>query len=142
VDQGIHERLARDDAVKSSSDRSFAIVFAAVFALIGLWPMIGGGDARLWPLGIVAALLAVALVRPALLKPLNHLWTKFGLLTHSIVNPVVMGLIFYFAVTPTALVMRALGKDPLRRRFDPRAETYWIERQPPGPTPKTMKQQF
>ncbi len=53
-----------------------------------------------------------------------------------------MGLVFYGAVAPTALIMRALGKDPLRRRFDRDATSYWIERTPPGPEPDSMKRQF
>lgn len=142
IGQEIHERLARDDAVKGSSDRAFGIVFAIVFAVIGVWPVTGGGDVRLWSLGVGAAFLLVALARPALLKPLKRLWTKFGLLVHQIANPVVMGLVFYLVVTPTALVRRALGKDPLNRRLDPHAETYWIEREPPGPAREPMKQQF
>ena len=53
-----------------------------------------------------------------------------------------MGLLFYLVVTPTGLVMRMLGKDLLRLRFDPQAKSYWIERRPPGPAPETMKDQF
>jgi hypothetical protein len=45
-------------------------------------------------------------------------------------------------VTPTALLFRILGKDPLRLSHDPEARSYWIERQPPGPAPDTMTNQF
>ena len=60
----------------------------------------------------------------------------------GVVNPLVMGLLFYLTVTPTGLLMRLFGKDPLRLRFDPEAKSYWIERQPPGPAPETMRHQF
>ena len=80
--------------------------------------------------------LVVAVAAPRLLAPLNRLWYRFGLLLHRIVNPVVMGLLFYATVTPIALVMRLVGKDPLHRAFDPQARTYWIERSPPGPKPR------
>ena len=137
-----HENFARDEAVRGSSDRSFGIVFAVVFALVGLWPLTGDGAVRLWALVAAVAILVVAFVCPGILGPFNRAWTAFGLLLHRIVNPLVMGLIFYLAVTPTALIMRLLGKDPLRRRYDRAAATYWIEREPPGPEPGTMKQQF
>ena len=42
----------------------------------------------------------------------------------------------------SALVMRLMGKDPLRRRFDPQAKSYWIERRPAGPEPQSMRRQF
>jgi len=69
-------------------------------------------------LGVAALILAMALIWPGLLAPFNRAWMKFGLLLHKITNPIIMGLIFFLAVTPTALIMRAMGKDPLRRKFD------------------------
>ena len=70
------------------------------------------------------------------------MWTVFGLMLHRITNPLIMWLVFYGAVTPTALIMRAMGKDPLRRRLDRKAKSYWIVREPPGPAADTMNLQF
>ncbi|HMB48131.1 MAG TPA: SxtJ family membrane protein, partial [Afifellaceae bacterium] len=70
--------------------------------------------------------------------PLNKLWMKFGLLLHNIVNPLVMGLLFFLTITPIALYFRISGKDPLKLRLEPDARSYWIDRDPPGPDPKTM----
>ena len=139
---GFHEDLGRKEEIKGSSDRSFGLVFTVVFALVGLWPVFFGNAARPWALGIAAVFLIVALARPALLAPLNTLWLKFGLLLSRVVNPIVIGLLFYSTVTPIGLVMRLLGKDPLRLRFEPAATSYWIERDPPGPPPESMKNQF
>ena len=86
--------------------------------------------------------MVAALLRPALLNPLNRIWLKFGLLLHRIVNPVIMALLFYGTVLPTGLVMRAMGKDLLRLKREPDADSYWILRAPPGPAPETMKDQF
>lgn len=139
---GLHERFDRADAVKAGSERAFGVVFAVVFALIGLWPLIGGGEVRAWALGIGGGFAVVALARPSLLRPLNILWFRFGQVLHAIVNPLVMGLLFYGAVLPTGLVLRLLGKDPLRLRFEREAASYWIRRDPPGPPPDTMRRQF
>ena len=140
--QGFHEDLGRKDEVKGSSDRTFGLVFAVLFAVIGLWPLLGGDAVRIWSLGLAVAFLARALVAPGLLAPLNRLWMRFGLLLHKVVSPLVLGLMFYATVTPIGLIMRLLGKDPLGRGFDPAAKSYWIERDPPGPAPETMKNQF
>jgi hypothetical protein len=70
------------------------------------------------------------------------LWLKFGLLLNSIVSPVVMALLFYLVITPLALIMRTLGKDPLRLKYDAKVSSYWILRAPPGPSPETIKNQF
>jgi hypothetical protein len=137
-----HEDNARTHEVKQGSDRAFGLVFAAFFALIGLWPLIGGEGVRGWAIGLALAFLLVALSRPALLNPLNRGWFLFGLLLHRIVNPLVMGLLFFGTVMPIGLLMRLFGKDPLRLKFDSTAESYWITRDPPGPAAGGMKNQF
>lgn len=141
--QGTHETGSHAGPVQMGSERSFGIVFAVVFALIGLWPLTGeGGTARLWALGAGFAFLVVALVQPRALRPFNILWFKFGMLLHHIVTPVVMGLLFFVTVTPIGLLMRATGKDPMRLKRAPGAASYWIARTPPGPAPESMKNQF
>jgi hypothetical protein len=140
--ENTHERLTAHEEVKTSSDRAFGIVFCVVFLLIGLWPLFSGGGVRWWSLGLAAGFLAVALARPALLAPLNRLWTRFGLLLHKIVNPLVMGLLFFFVVTPIGLLMGLLGKRPLDLQFEHERDSYWIARTPPGPPPDGMTNQF
>jgi len=137
-----HERLAVHDSVKGSSDRSFGIVFAAVFTIIALWPLLAGAEIREWSLAIAVAFAGVALLRPGLLAPLNRLWFRFGLLLNRVVSPVVMALLFYLIITPFALGMRLAGKDPLRLKYDPKVPSYWIPRAPPGPAPETIKNQY
>ncbi len=137
-----HEIFLREETVKTSTDRSFGIVFTVVFAIIGLWPLMGGHGVRLWAIAVAGVLLVVALVRPVWLAPANRLWTKFGLLLHHVTNPLIMGLVFFVVVTPMALGMRFLGKDPLCRKIDKSAKSYWIDREPPGPKPETMINQF
>jgi hypothetical protein len=114
----------------------------AAFAVISLLNWWHEGYSWPWTGGIAVVFLGVALFHPAALKPLNRLWLKFGLLLHKVLNPIVMALVFFGTVLPTGLVMRALGKDPLRLKRRPNVNSYWIERRPPGPTPETMKDQF
>ena len=136
-----HESFGRKQNVKKGSARSFGIVFAVVFAIIALWPLWDGNAPRIWASVVAVVFASVAVVRPQLLEPLNRVWLRFGELLHRIVSPVVMGLIFFLAVTPTGLVMRLLGKRPIPLHFEERV-SYWIERQPPGPTPDSIKNQF
>jgi hypothetical protein len=137
-----HESFDRKEPVSSSSNRAFGLVFAAVFAIIGLWPWLFGGQVRVWSVAVGAAFLVGAWLWPAALAPLNRVWTRFGLLLHRVVSPVVLGVMFFVVITPMGLVMRALGKDPLRLRFDRDARSYWIDRQPPGPAPDSLNNQF
>lgn len=138
----MHE-IARDsDKVKLPSDRSFGFVFTAFFAIVCLLPLIAGHMPAWWAGAVAAAFLLVSLVRPQLLRPLNWLWFKFGLLLHKVMSPLIMFLIFAVSVVPTALIRRLFVSDPLHIRFDKSAKTYWIRREPPGPAPETFSDQF
>ena len=110
-----HEPLRRTAVIEGSSNRSFGLVFATVFLIIAAYPLLFGSAFRWWSLAVAAAFGLAALFAPATLAPLNRLWTRFGLLLHRLVSPVVLGVMFYLVVTPTGLLMRALGKDPLRK---------------------------
>ena len=137
-----HEDFDREEHIKGSSNRSFGLVFAVVFFLIGLFPLLGSGSIRLWSLGLGAAFLIVSLLRPQVLQPLNKLWTRFGLLLNKIVSPVMLAALFFLVVTPTGLLMRLFSGNPLKPGFDRKAESYWVKRDPPGPKPESMSNQF
>jgi hypothetical protein len=124
------------------SDRTFGLFFAALFALLGgyaLWTRHAWG----WIAVAVAALLAVlAFTAPNALRPANRLWFALGMLLARIVNPIVIGIMFFAVITPIGLLMRVLGKRPLSLSFDRSAATYWTERKPRGPAPESMRDQF
>ena len=124
--------------IKISSNRSFGIVFFIVFLIISLYPLLNSENIRIWSLIISFIFLILGLFNSKFLNPLNKIWFKFGLLLGKIISPVVMGLIFYFVVTPIALLMRLLQKDLLNLRFN-KNNTYWIKKS--GPKSK-MKNQF
>ena len=131
-----------EEAVKRSSNRTFGLVFTAFFALIAVLPLLRGHTARRWALLVSAIFLAAACAAPKILAPLNRAWTALGTLLHAVVNPLVLGVLFYLVFTPFGWVLRRMGKDFLRLRPAPQAPTYWIPRQPPGPAPESMSRQF
>jgi hypothetical protein len=107
-----------------------------------LAPLIRGGTIRVWAVMFGAAFLLTSLVRPTLLGPLNQLWQRFGRLLRSLTNPIVMAILFFSTVVPFGLIMRLLKRDVLRLKWEPGSATYWIPRNPPGPRPDSMKDQF
>ena len=142
IHDNLHEDFARKQESRGSSDRAFGIVFAAFFALVALSPLRAHHPIRWWALPVAGLFLLVGLLKPVWLRPLNKYWTKLGLLMGRIVSPVITAVLFFGVVTPTAIVFRLFGKDPLRLSHDAEARTYWIERRPPGPAPETMTNQF
>jgi hypothetical protein len=137
-----HEDLSRQQVVRGSSDRAFGLVFAVAFLVLGLWPLLLRHPVRWWALGACAAVLAISLVRPSLLKQPNRLWTRLGVVLGHVVSPIALGLLFYGVIAPIGLLMRVVGKDPLRLRRDSTCASYWIARTPPGPPSDSMENQF
>jgi hypothetical protein len=137
-----HEDLSRTQTVKASSDRFFGLTFFAVFLILALWPLLAQGPVRPVALGIALAFLAVSLIAPKRLAPLNRLWLKFGELLHRITSPIILGIMFFGVITPVGWLMRLAGKDLLHMKFDRDAPSYWIRREPPGPDKASLKRQF
>lgn len=134
---------AHEDDVKLGSNRSFGVVFASVFAILGSLPLLHGEIRfHLWALILSILFLAITLAKPDILQPLNILWFRFGLLLAKIVNPIVMGLLFFCVVTPMAIMLRCLGKDPMKRKLDKTTTSYWQLRTPAGPEKNSMPRQF
>ncbi len=137
-----YEDFHRDENVNPSSNRTFGMVLAAFFALIGVLPLLRGHPLRIWALPLSGMFLLAALVAPAVLAPLNRVWTALGLLLHKITNPIILGVFFYLVFTPFGSLLRLFGKDFLRLKWVPDTESYWIVRQPPGPPPESIANQF
>ena len=128
----------KNTEIKIGSNKSFGIVFFIVFLLIAIYPLINNDELRIWSLVVAIIFLILGLINSKVLTPLNKLWFKFGLFLGKIVSPLIMGIIFFFVVTPTAFIMRIIGKDLLNLKFNNK-KTYWIEKT--GPKSK-MKNQF
>jgi len=140
--KGTHEDWDRQEAVKASSNRTFGLVFTAFWALVAFLPLVRNHRPRWWAAALSGSFLVVALVAPDVLAPLNRLWTALGILLHRVTNPILLGILFYCVFTPFGWLLRLTGKDFLRLKRPRDSESYWIARQPPGPEPQTMSNQF
>ena len=127
-----------DKNTKLPTNKNFGIVFSVIFLIVSLFPLINDGSLRIWSLIVSTVFLFLGLINSKILTPLNKIWFKFGLLLGRIVSPVIIGVIFFLVVTPTALIMRLIGKDLLNLKFN-KHQSYWIEKT--GPKSK-MKNQF
>ena len=126
------------DEIKISSNRSFGIVFFAFFLIVSFYPLINDENIRYWSLLISLIFLILGLLNSKILTPLNKIWFKFGILLGKIISPLVMGIIFFFVVTPIGLFMKLLKKDLLNLKFN-NNRSYWIEKTEPR---SNMKNQF
>ena len=125
--------------IKKPSNKSFGIVFSIFFLLVFLWPLLHGKDLRIWAIIPSIIFLFLGLFNSNLLTPLNLAWYKLGIFLGKFVSPVVMGIIFFFVVTPIGFIARILGKDFLRLKKNNKLSTYWINKNNQN---TTMKKQF
>ena len=113
--------------IKSGTERNFGLIFAIVFVIIGLYPVLQGQDIRLWAFITALIFLFFGIFLPKALIVPNILWFKFGILLGAIVAPIIMGIIFILIVTPTGIIMRLLGKDILNQKMKKLVKSYWIK---------------
>jgi len=129
--------------IQQGTERNFGLVFAGVFFLVAVFPvLIGNGGIRFWALLIACIFCALAFLAPKALKTPNLLWFKFGLLLGRYISPIILALVFFVTITPTGIVMRIFGKDLLRLKMQPDAKSYWIDRNKEDNPMGSMKNQF
>ena len=83
--------------------------------------------------------LLLGLFNSKILTPLNKAWLKFGIFLGNFIAPIIMGIIFFFVVTPTGFIMRFLGKNLLMLKKNENKKTYWIKK---NKYKTSMKNQF
>ena len=109
------------------NNRGFGLLFFFVFVLIGLWPLKNGQNFNVYFLIISIPFLVLGILNSKFLTPLNKSWIKFGELLGRIISPIVMGLVYFFILTPVSFVVRIVGKDLLQIKFS-KDKSYWIKR--------------
>jgi hypothetical protein len=128
----------KNNNIKIATNKSFGIIFFLFFIIVSIFPLFKEGNIRIWSLIIAVIFLILGLFNSKALTPLNKIWFKLGILLGSFVSPIVMGVVFFVIVTPTSLVMRALGKNLLNLKKGNK-KTYWIEK---SKIKSKMKNQF
>lgn len=143
-------RLIRDEIREIDSSpqalRSFGLTVGAVLlviAIVVVWRSGWTPASASYALGGAgAALIILGVAFPRILKPVHLGWMTLALVLGFIMTRVVLTAVFYLAVMPTGLVLRLLGKDPLHRRIDPEASTYWIPKAYDDPSPSRLEKYY
>jgi hypothetical protein len=135
--------LTSIDQKELPKDRSFGALFAIIFCILGISAIHKHSHIELISMffGLSAVFLFFTLVRPQILSPFNKAWFLLGILLGKIVSPIVLGAIFFVILTPVAVIGRMFGRDALRlNKAD--VKSYWVDREPVGPSPESFKNQF
>ncbi len=125
--------------------RNFGLVVGGVLlgiAALVLWRKGWTPNTAVYILGgIGGALVVLGLIVPAVLKPLYRVWMGLALVLGFVMTRVLLTVVFFLLFMPIGLVMRLLGRDPMHRRPDPSAASYWIKRTPDA-SPKERLEKY
>ena len=123
--------------IKRKNNITFGILFFILFLILGLYPLVSSKPIRVWSVVLSLVFLIITIIKPNLFTFLNKLWIKFGVLLGKIISPIVMGLVFFFVVTPIGIFVKILKKDVMGLKRE--AFSYWITREDKV---QSMKKQF
>ena len=123
--------------IKRKNNITFGILFFILFLIIALYPLISNGPIRIWSITVSLTLLIMTIIKPNLFTFLNKLWIKFGILLGKIISPIIMGLVFFFVVTPVGILVKIFKKDVMGLKRG--KSSYWINRKDKL---QSMKRQF
>ena len=141
----LHERYRAEEPTEAGNNRAFGCTVGSILMVIGAAKAFVAGAVPVVACLIFAAgalLLLLGIVAPSRLATLNMLWSKVGTTIAKMVNPIILALLFFFVVTPMAIIIRMAGKRPLRLAADRTAATYWIKRELPTGGASSMRRQF
>ena len=123
--------------IKNKNNITFGILFFILFLVIGLYPLKSDGVIKIWSIFLSLVFLIITFIKPNLFTFLNKLWIKFGILLGKIISPIIMGLVFFFVVTPVGILVKIFKKDVMGLKRE--KTSYWINRKDKL---QSMKRQF
>lgn len=112
--------------IKSRDNITFGILFFVLFLIIGLYPLTSSRPIRIWSITLSLIFLFTTFIRPNLLTFFNILWIKIGFLLGKIISPIIMGIIFFFVVTPIGIFMKMYNNDVMHLKK--KDYSYWINK--------------
>lgn len=123
--------------------RQFAgIWFPALLGVVGavVYYHTGSPGVPAWIWGAALVLSVLGCCAPRLVRPVFVAWMCAAYLIGRLISCLLLAVIYYLIVTPIGLVMRLFGRDPLLRKFDPSARTYWTAHNPARDSARYFRQ--
>lgn len=109
--------------------RKFGVLFAIVFLALAALSAYKGSGAWPWLIGTAAFFLFTGFLVPFILRPIYIGWMKFAFVLGWFNTRLILGIFFYLILTPVGLIMRLFGRDPLHRKIEKKATSYWVKRE-------------
>lgn len=126
--QSFHEIYILDNSVKVGSSRKFGLIICTFFLILSLAPLLKNNSIRIWALVLSISFGTLAIFIPSSLNHINKAWMNLGEILRKVTTPVILFILFFFVLTPIALILKILKKDLLNLHFS-NSSSYWIKDQ-------------
>lgn len=119
----IDRQLKKD--VTLPSNKKFGLFFTILVGLIAFYAWFQNQFQLTYILiAISLTFLALTLLAPEKLSGLNKLWARFGIFMGRIINPLILGVMFFGLFTPISVITRLFGRDELDLQITDK-KTFW-----------------
>ncbi len=113
-----------NNKIKLPSDKKFGLFFSAIFLIVYFYFLYFKSQNLLYLILTSISLALISFIKPSILNKLNFAWYKFGILLSKLFSPLILGLIFFFIITPIAIFMKIINRDHLDLK-NKKKDTYW-----------------
>lgn len=103
----------------------FGITFTGIFLAVAAIGWLAFDHILVWAMGLSGGLALITLLAPGLLLPLNRLWSLFAFKFGELNNGLILAIFFFLFMVPIGGIVRIFGKDPMMRKPDKNALSYW-----------------
>ncbi len=101
---------------KTLREFSYLISFGFPFFIGFLFPLLTGHNFKFWTIFISIPTLFTGIIYPDGLKIFYKIWMFLGFILGWINSKLILGIIFFLVLFPTAFIMKLFGFDPLRKK--------------------------
>ena len=122
--------------------RNFGITVGVALSVIGFVLYLSGNSLVFIFGGAGILLILLAIIYPGVLKPANKFWMILAILLGWFMSRVILVILFYLIVTPTALLLKIAGKDFLKLHTDKNVKSYWEKRDKKNADKLDFERQF
>jgi Saxitoxin biosynthesis operon protein SxtJ len=119
-----------------------ALLFLALPGAIGGYGLWKGAETG-WIWITAGCVLGISRLIPPLFKAVYRIWVTFSIILGYFISRILLTIIFLIVITPIGVIMRIMGTDPMQRKLDHNAASYWEPKeQEKDPSIERYEKQF
>jgi|UniRef100_A0A7C4AQU2 hypothetical protein len=128
--QEIKEEIQAAYREPSSRDLTIlALLFLVFPGIVGLYLVYWKGSGAGYTWITVGVILSILRLIPPVFRLVYRAWIGISIIIGYFISRAILTVIFFVVITPTGLIFRIIGKDPMERKIDPSKESYWQKRE-------------